>query len=69
MLVDDIFKICISIIGNKIKLQEIPKTYEYQGLKKTLDWLREKLRDGNNLEDKKIIENIIFKMDNPQPST
>jgi hypothetical protein len=42
---------------------------EYQELRVTLIWLREKLRYGNNFQDEELLNKIIHKMDNPQLNT
>ena len=42
---------------------------EYQGIRESLCWLREKLRYGNKLIDDVIVNKIITEMGNPQPSS
>jgi len=43
---------------------------EYQGLKETLIWLREKLRYGNNFQNEELILiELISEIGNPQPSS
>ena len=45
---------------------------EYQGLNESLNWLREKLRYGNNLIDKKSFDVTMMsrlRIDDPQPSS
>jgi hypothetical protein len=67
ILTTHIVKLWNNIRTNKMENNSM-KT-EYQGLKNNLIWLREKLRYGNNLEDEKIINKIIFEIDNSQPNS
>jgi hypothetical protein len=60
-------KYVIKLFDNikKINLQyDLSK--EYQELKETLVWLREKLRYGKNFRDEEITNKIISEIDNPQ---
>jgi len=51
-----------------IQLNSLDST-EYQGINESLRWLREKLRYGKNLLDDVVVQRIITKMGNPQPSS
>lgn len=42
---------------------------EYQSMRKSLYWLRDKLRDGKNFIDDAIVRKTIAKMGNPHPSS